>query len=83
MPRTASVGRDGEHGRDAQRDATDPLGVKQGLNCYVAFHHLFPQASTSGRGREGCRRRTGYDNFIGHLENFDKRKRLAKTRCPP
>ena len=62
--------------------ATDPLGVKQGLNCYVAFHHLFPQASNFLEGGVGGMSQANWVpmNFIGHLEDFDKEwKRLAKT----
>ena len=30
--------------------ALDPWPVRQSLNCYVAFHHLFPQASNFASG---------------------------------
>ena len=40
-------------------DAPDPMSVKDGLNCYLALHHVFPQASNfvgvgvGGGGFEG------------------------------
>lgn len=52
------------------------------MNCYVAFHHLFPQASNFLEGGVGGMSQANWVpmNFIGHLENFDKEwKRLAKT----
>jgi hypothetical protein len=72
----------GNNGEMPNATATDPLGVKQGLNCYVAFHHLFPQASNFLEGGVGGMSQANWVpmNFIGHLEDFDKEwKRLAKT----
>lgn len=72
----------GNTGEMPNATATDPLGVKQGLNCYVAFHHLFPQASNFLEGGVGGMSQANWVpmNFIGHLEDFDKEwKRLAKT----